>query len=398
MAADIVRFIPEADSRKGKRKIDGKDFSGYVLAYDQSETTYKGGWYYEKGKPKKRVRIEGAKMARLASSDCDILIYRPVDPDRPAQLGTGAPASEESAYYDSQGNLWVLDEVITMPCGGNTGTGNNDGPADGSPGYVPPGYGDPSWIWNTYSGGGSSNSTYSPFTMNIIGDFGIVSFDAAENFFLTLLINRGIAFDSAEQQMIRENWGVLFGPLLSAIQQTNQKPTIQMISPPPNRTIKVVGVDVINDNTDFRLYQNKCDALNYLKTQALSGNTEVGAYVTNQGVVIGPNNEGSQNGYNFSVGIPIFYVNGVIVSNYQQPLLTTTNMGNLGISAYVHTHPANYSIQPSTTDRNFASKFQYPQHYIIGTINGGLEILQFNDNGFLNITNFYSSTPFSGCP
>ena len=227
MMADMVRFIPEADSRKGKRKIAGKDFSGYVLAYDQSGSMYRGGWYYEKGKPQKRVRIDGAKKARLASSDCDILIYRPADPDRPAQLGTGAPASAGSAYYDSQGNLWVLDEVIPMPCGGGTGTGNSDGPVDGSPGYVPPGYGDPSWIWNTYGGGnGGSNSTYSPFTMDIIGDFGIVSFDAADNFFLTLLINRGIAFDSAEQQLIRENWGLWRNAIWNYVTQTNQKPDL----------------------------------------------------------------------------------------------------------------------------------------------------------------------------
>ncbi|MCY7359322.1 MAG: hypothetical protein LH609_18080, partial [Rudanella sp.] len=338
MMADMVRFIPEADSRKGKRKIAGKDFSGYVLAYDQSGSTYKGGWYYEKGKPQKRVRIDGAKKARLASSDCDILIYRPADPDRPAQLGTGAPASAGSAYYDSQGNLWVLDEVIPMPCGGSTGTGNSDGPVDGSPGYVPPGYGDPSWIWNTYGGGnGGSNSTYSPFTMNIIGDFGIFSFDAADNFFLLMLINKAILFDADERQLIRENWGILYGILSYTIEQTGQKPTTLMVPPSPNRTIKVVGRDGFNESTDFRLYTNKCDALAYLKNKTQLGNAEVGAYVTNQGIVIGPNSEGSQNSYNFSVGIPTFYVNGVAVSSYHQPVLTTTNMGNLNVASYIHT-------------------------------------------------------------
>jgi hypothetical protein len=256
MQADVVRFIPEVSTRKGNKKIDGKDFSGYVLAYDQTENTYLGGWYYQKGESKGRVRLNGStKMARIASSPCDILIYEAADTDRPAKLGTGAPAPD--FYYDQDGIAWVLSEVIAMPCGSgstnntnntsnNNTSNNNNTNTSGTSGANTAGYGQPGWTW--YSGGGNSQlpTNWSPFTMDMLGDFGVVSFSAADNFFLTVLINKGIAFDEVDQELIRNDFGLWGKALTDYINSSGQKPDLSAFTLNTNNATDQQVINAIN--------------------------------------------------------------------------------------------------------------------------------------------------------
>ncbi len=124
--------------------------------------------------------------------------------------------------------------------------------------------------------------------------------------------------------------------------------------------LKVVGQSSsINEDTDFRLYPTAitCQAYEYLFLRAFAGTTEVGAYITGRGIVIGPNNQGAVGQYRFRTW-------GSGSANYTAPHLYTTNAW-IGITGMIHTHPGG-TTTPTTEDRqNLAARFPSVAQYII---------------------------------
>ncbi|TAE24342.1 MAG: hypothetical protein EAZ91_20570 [Cytophagales bacterium] len=232
LLADVVRMIPLPGSKNSNSKMNGKDFTGYVLAYDQTEKSFMGGWYCEKGKATSKIKLNRSKSARVASSDCDILIYKPADPDRPAKLGDGQPTSTDGSYYDSEGTLWVLEKTIPMACGPAEGGNNNQS--------VPTvDWGDPNWYWTVYemAGGVGSNTNYNsnpntawmPYAVSMLSEYGNVNFDPKGNFFIAAE-NRGIYFGDDEKALIREEWASLSNAIWNYITTANRKPNLSDLS------------------------------------------------------------------------------------------------------------------------------------------------------------------------
>lgn len=398
----IITIIPDRKEQRKKEAVTRNKFSGTVLLMNKTDDGFKIGWRYKNGKfldvfyPQPQ-----SPSGRLGTYNCKVGFYKLM-----AVSGGGGgynctPGNDRaclpSSYIDqATGGFWVLTGTFDATC--------DDGLPAGIPVRKNPWDDESSWVAADPNGGGGGGTPvirdpFDPVSPTPI-DYGMpIDLDPVDAFAWEMAnrITNKVFLTGEEIEIVRMEWNVTYA-IRRYVDEHGQKPSITMTPPPPGRTIKIVGQDSFDENVDFRLYQNKCDALNYLKIKAQTSSTEVGAYVTNAGIVVGPNNEGGANTYSFWVGIPVFYVNGVKVSSYQQVKLTTSNMGDLNIGGYIHTHPANYSIEPSSFDRDFASKYQYPQHYIIGTRSDQLVISQFNDNGSVNVTNFSSSTPFSGCP
>ena len=150
------------------------------------------------------------------------------------------------------------------------------------------------------------------------------------------------------------------------------------------------AIDSFDEENDFRLYQDRCDAYNYLTNSALNKDTEVGAYITDRGIIIGPNSRGGPKSYTFDRGLNVYSVNGNKVYDYSNFFLTSSNMGLLNVKGFIHTHPGSYSIEPSGEDKTFAS-FGYADHFIIGTRDGMIQAALFGGGGIISsqlINNF----------
>lgn len=222
--ADVITVIPTDDNRKKSKNVKGDSFDGYVLAYDNAEKKFMGGWYYKNGKPGNRVRMTG-KGGRV-TGDCDILVYRNEGPNPPAQVGGGGGLSTPTTgFWDGAGNHWELDYTIPLDCG--DGFGNNTPPAGSQGGNE----GDVAWFWNATSGGGggggggSNGGGSAPYTPIMIGDDGLIGGSQADNFIYNMNYNHSpsIYFDEDEQAVIREYPSLISG-LQSYIDQYGQKP------------------------------------------------------------------------------------------------------------------------------------------------------------------------------
>lgn len=105
----------------------------------------------------------------------------------------------------------------------------------------------------------------------------------------------------------------------------------------------------------------------FLRANA-TGQNELGAYLTNVGVVIGPNALGSSGNYRFRTW------GGQL--GYRNPVLYTTNYASLPINGMMHTHPGGTSTPSPEDTQELAARFDVPQYII-----AGLSIYQFTANG-----------------
>ncbi len=218
--ADVITVIPTDDNRKKNKKVKGDSFDGYVLAYDNAEKKFMGGWYYENGKPTNRARLLTGKGGRVMG-DCDILVYKNEGPNPPAQVGGGGLSDPSSGFWDGGGNHWQLDYTISLDCGNGFGGSTPPSNSQGS------NTGDVAWFWNASpgGGGGGGGGGSAPYTPIMIGDNGLIGGSQADNFFYDMNYNHSpsIYFDEEEQAVIRD-YPLLISSLQNYIDQYGQKP------------------------------------------------------------------------------------------------------------------------------------------------------------------------------
>lgn len=235
--ADVVKILPTDEDRKENKKVKGEKFSGVVLAFDQSETKFMGGWFYEKGKAKKRARIRSYKTARVANggvSDCAVVLYSPADSDSPAHVG-GGEGSSGLNYYDAAGQLWVANGTVQIDgcVSGETSSPETGGNNSNTWNLE---LGDLNWFMNTYgtgsSGGGSSaggnGGSYGQplYQFAMLTDNGVVGYNPVENFFSAMIWEKGISFSVAEKQLIQQNTELIFA-ITVYVNEINQKPNLE---------------------------------------------------------------------------------------------------------------------------------------------------------------------------
>ena len=128
----------------------------------------------------------------------------------------------------------------------------------------------------------------------------------------------------------------------------------------PPKKVKVVGRDQIDEATDYRLYTKSCEAYEYMFNKALAINSEVGAFITDKGIILIPNNnavtyQNGDRGFNF----------GYVPMDQNGYYLQTTE-GKVYISAMIHTHPNFNAVGvPSNPDLALAVKYSSLNHYVI---------------------------------
>lgn len=106
-------------------------------------------------------------------------------------------------------------------------------------------------------------------------------------------------------------------------------------TPPGGVPLKVPGSSQTDERTDYRLYKKPCEAYNYMFNKALTSDSEVGALITDKGIIMLPNNYATLN----SDGTRGFQF-GSYSSDAGGYYLQTTN-GKAYISGVIHTHPNN---------------------------------------------------------
>lgn len=124
------------------------------------------------------------------------------------------------------------------------------------------------------------------------------------------------------------------------------------------KTIGQTPSNQINENEDFRLYPTAiaCQAYEYLFLRAnATGFSELGAYVTGRGIIIGPNSYGSSGNYAFRTWGTSPYS--------RAPFIYTTGGLKITITGMIHTHPGG-TASPSPDDQVLAGKFDIPQYLI----------------------------------
>ena len=126
------------------------------------------------------------------------------------------------------------------------------------------------------------------------------------------------------------------------------------------KKIKVVGRDEFNEEKDYRLYQKPCEAYEYMFNKALASNSEVGALITERGIIMLPNSSAFTN----SDGTKQFSL-GAYPSDSGGYFMETTD-GKVYISGMIHTHPGPFANgTPSPTDLQTALDYNSLGHYII---------------------------------
>ena len=362
MQADVIDIIPTEDDRSKNKKVKGDSFSGYVLTRTQNGAGLGTGWVYEKGK--------------LTGS------FTPTA--KGGRTVTCVNISIVQTYYDGMCGcpaVFIIDSFTFCPME----------PGGGQPSGQPGGNGNGGANGPNGSGGGGFTSSGGQPSNPILNDPIILNGTPVERFFRVMQFYRSpsIVFSNEEKALINE-FPALVIPISDYIEANGNKPDINKIAPPV-RTIKVVGRDAINEETDFRLYPNRADAYAYLENATRTKDKELGAYLTDKGVIIGPNSEGSREHYVLIRQLNTYSVSGYKLTDYSKEFLNTTNMGTVNISGYIHTHISNYSIYPSGDDISIAS-FGYAKYFIFGILGGQVQVVEYGGGGLMSIMSMATFT------
>lgn len=273
---DVVSIIPTEDGRKKHKKAQGDDFDGYVLAYDNTETVYQGGWFYKNGKATNRVRTQSTRNARTAAltlndgGPCDILVYTPSDGSGgSAAYQGGSTPRPSTSFTDDTGAMWTLAYTITMSCGG---AGPDNGEATG-PTTNDPSFGDGNWIWNipapgsSGGGGGYGFGPPPPYEPFMITENGVTGGSPEENFFYDMEYNHSpfLFFSNEEKALMIDFQGLMYS-VKNYVLETGQKPDLSRLllaSNASNQQLESTAALLIEEDEEQQLNQTEKNLLGF---------------------------------------------------------------------------------------------------------------------------------------
>ena len=313
---EYIQIIPTDENRSKFKRVVGSSFSGLIVRCDkeganpQSVLVYKDGVFVGSGKPL------ATRSARYAGCECCIFVNTAA-----GQIRLDFACPEKLPPIPSNGSAWSGSNLDFGGTGNGAGTGSSGG----------------------------------PYTPAMLTDNGVIGMSDIDNFLYDMEYSHApsIYFPESEKVMIRE-FPALTYFVKEFVDQNGYKPDIVKLEAPV-RTIKVVGRDAVDEENDYRLYLNKDDAYAYLENATLTKNKELGAYITDRGVIIGPNSQGSAQHYLLIRQVNSYMVGGNKVTDYSKEFLKTTNMGTVMIKGYIHTHILPFAIDPSGDDITVAS-------------------------------------------
>jgi len=360
---NLIQIIPTEADRRANKRVKGVSFSGTVLVYTDSGSDLLEGYTYENGKVKGRFRPLSQSKGRMLMARYECGYYLIFD-DNDTESGVG--------FIEVDGEI-VRAIFVKTPCSDDDSGGSTGGGFGGSIGG---GYGG-STGGGTISGGGntdgggyySGGSDYYPETP-IYEDGGGVSANQADNF-INMMGNHNppIIFTEEEKAVIRE-YPQVIASLVDHINDYGSKPNFDNLfedvdgGDPNKATLKVVGKDSYNEDTDYRLYERECEAYTYLFNKAAQANFEYGAFRTNKGIIVLPNNRAFDD---VSGGKTIRF-KAWRIKGIASPVVYS-DKGVYTITGTIRTHPGLGGLaEPSTPDlTNMAGNPDYVgvKHYVM---------------------------------
>ena len=191
--SELISIIPDEDYRaKKSKKIEGKDFSGYIIVSNYENGSLIGAWLYKDGKDIKQVRLkDNSPNGRLrVCAETIVDVYEKSEPGGPNHVGGGG----EEGVITIGDDVYVKTgskSVLIGDCGGGAGDGFAGVGAVGGDGGS--------------GGGGGVPSPYNPATLDDYDNFG--RYIGSDPYYVLIqrisdLDQRGLGLSNDERQFL----------------------------------------------------------------------------------------------------------------------------------------------------------------------------------------------------